>query len=134
MFYLSPPFAALTIAAVLALYVYIKLRVDLIRDRHVVLLMNHDTIFLFEQLAVILFLQRFNVPHAKEQYARGKWKQTMADGAPSETLPRHSSAAGLTPPIWPALLRPWLHCARTATAHRTLAWRAHAASETRLRQ
>ncbi|EOD37629.1 hypothetical protein EMIHUDRAFT_225187 [Emiliania huxleyi CCMP1516] len=38
----------------------IKLRVDLIRDRHVVLLMNHDTIFLFEQLAVILFLQRFN--------------------------------------------------------------------------
>jgi len=84
----------------------IKLRVDLIRDRHVVLLMNHDTIFLFEQLAVILFLQRFNVPHAKEQYARGKWKQTMADGAPSETLPRHSSAAGLTPPIWPPSYAP----------------------------
>ncbi|EOD37631.1 hypothetical protein EMIHUDRAFT_109667 [Emiliania huxleyi CCMP1516] len=53
----------------------IKLRVDLIRDRHVVLLMNHDTIFLFEQLAVILFLQRFNVPHAKEQYARGKRRE-----------------------------------------------------------
>ena len=59
----------------------IKLRVDYIRDRHVVLIMNHDTVHLFEQLAVILFLQRFNVPHAKEEYARGKWKKTMQDKA-----------------------------------------------------
>ena len=35
--------------------------------------MNHDTVHLFEQLAVIL-LQRFNVPHALEHYANGKWK------------------------------------------------------------
>ena len=33
----------------------IKLRVDAIRDRHVLLLMNHDTLHLFEQMAVLLF-------------------------------------------------------------------------------
>ena len=27
---------------------------------------------------MLLFLQRFNVPHALEAYARGKWKATMA--------------------------------------------------------
>mmetsp|Transcript_43436 Transcript_43436/g.139449 ORF Transcript_43436/g.139449 Transcript_43436/m.139449 type:complete len:290 (-) Transcript_43436:356-1225(-) len=88
----------------------IKLRVDLIRDRHVVLLMNHDTIFLFEQLAVILFLQRFNVPHAKEQYARGKWKQTMADGAYDSC-----SVASLT------IVVPWYrHCQMERTSRWTV--------------
>jgi hypothetical protein len=56
----------------------IKMRIELVRDRHVVLVMNHDTVNLFEQLAIILFLQRFNVPHALDEYAKGKWKKTSA--------------------------------------------------------
>ena len=52
------------------------------------------------QVAVLLFLQRFNVPHALEAYARGKWKATMADGAYDEC-----SVASLT------VVVPWYrHC------------------------
>ena len=54
----------------------------------------------FEQLSVLLFLQRFNVPHALEAYARDKWKATMADGAYDEC-----SVASLT------VVVPWYrHC------------------------
>ena len=45
----------------------LKLRVSAIRDKHIVLLMNHDTLHLFEQLAVLLFVQRFNVPHPEPE-------------------------------------------------------------------
>ena len=112
----------------------LKLRVEAVKDKHVVLVMNHDTLHLcaprararrsrarlaftpsrpspppppqrrargsFEQLSVLLFLQRFNVPHALEAYARDKWKATMADGAYDEC-----SVASLT------VVVPWYrHC------------------------
>ena len=32
----------------------LKLRTSAVRDKHVILLMNHDTMYLFEQLAVLL--------------------------------------------------------------------------------
>ena len=89
----------------------LKLRVDFIKDRHVVLLMNHDTVHLFEQLAVILFLQRFNVPHALDEYAKGKWKRTMADGKYDVC-----SVASLT------IIVPWYrHCQMERTSRWTVA-------------
>lgn len=87
----------------------IKMRVSALKDRHVVLLMNHDTIHLFEQLAVILFLQRFLVPHAKPEYAAGKWKKTVRDGAYDVC-----SVASLT------ILVPWYrHCQMERTSRWT---------------
>ncbi|KAL3903926.1 MAG: hypothetical protein SGPRY_011483, partial [Prymnesium sp.] len=53
----------------------IKLRMSAVRNKHVILLMNHDTMYLFEQLAVLLQLQRFNVPKADKDLAARKWKQ-----------------------------------------------------------
>lgn len=88
----------------------IKLRIDYIKDRHVILIMNHDTVHLFEQLAVILFLQRFNVPHALEHYANGKWKKTMQDGAYDSC-----SVASLT------IVVPWYrHCQMERTSRWTV--------------
>lgn len=59
----------------------VKLSIEAIRDRHVVLLMSQDAVTpIFEQLSVLLFLQRFTVPHALDEYAAGKWKQSVADG------------------------------------------------------
>eukprot|EP00965_Chrysotila_dentata_P088792 2931367-Pleurochrysis_carterae.AAC.2 len=39
----------------------VKLRIDAIRDRDVIFIMSHRTEYLFEQLAVLQFLLRFNV-------------------------------------------------------------------------
>ncbi|KAL1523575.1 hypothetical protein AB1Y20_018511 [Prymnesium parvum] len=57
----------------------LKLRMSAVRDKHVILLMNHDTMYLFEQLAVLLHLQRFNVPKSRADLAARKWKQLTAD-------------------------------------------------------
>ena len=53
----------------------LKLRMSAVRDKHVIFLMNHDTSSLFEQLAVLLHLQRFNIPNPKPELAARKWKQ-----------------------------------------------------------
>jgi hypothetical protein len=88
----------------------IKVRIDTVRDKHVVLVMNHDTMHLFEQMAVLLFLQRFNVPHADAEYARGAWKRTICDGRYDEC-----SVAGLT------VIVPWYrHCQMERTSRWTL--------------
>ena len=59
---------------------------------------------------MLLFLQRFNVPHALEAYARGKWKATMADGAYDEC-----SVASLT------VVVPWYrHCQMERTCRWTV--------------
>ena len=59
----------------------IKLRIDLVRDRHVVLLVSQDSSSgVFEQLSVLVFLQRFTVPHALEADAKTKWKKTYTEG------------------------------------------------------
>ena len=58
----------------------VKLRVELVRDAHVVLLMSHENALIFEQLALISFLQRFHLPHPLPEYAAGKWKRSLADG------------------------------------------------------
>ena len=88
----------------------IKVRIDTVRDKHVVLVMNHDTMHLFEQMAVLLFLQRFNVPHADAEYASGAWKRTISDGKYDEC-----SVAGLT------VIVPWYrHCQMERTSRWTL--------------
>ena len=88
----------------------IKVRIDTVRDKHVVLVMNHDTMHLFEQMAVLLFLQRFNVPHADAEYANGAWKRTISDGKYDEC-----SVAGLT------VIVPWYrHCQMERTSRWTL--------------
>ena len=88
----------------------IKVRIDTVRDKHVVLVMNHDTMHLFEQMAVLLFLQRFNVPHADAEYARGAWKRTVCDGRYDE-----ASVASLT------VIVPWYrHCQMERTSRWTL--------------
>ena len=97
----------------------LKLRVAAVRDKHVVLIMNHDTLHLFEQLAVLLFLQRFNVPHPLPAYADGKWKATMRDGAYDVC-----SVASLT------VVVPWCvsrACARTRAREKVEAGRARGA-------
>ena len=83
-----------------------KLRIDMIKDRHVVLLVHHDTTRFFEQMSVILFLQGFKVPHPLEEYAKGKWKRTVADGK-FDTC----SVASLT------IVAPWYrHCQMERTS------------------
>ena len=53
----------------------IKLNVAALHDRHVILLMSMDSIKgFFEQLAVLLHLQRFRVPKVSEEFAEKKWK------------------------------------------------------------
>ena len=60
----------------------VKLRIEAVRDQHVVLLFDQgpDT-NTFEQLSILLFLQRFTVPHALAEYSKDKWKRTITDGA-----------------------------------------------------
>mmetsp|Transcript_50047 Transcript_50047/g.108450 ORF Transcript_50047/g.108450 Transcript_50047/m.108450 type:complete len:501 (+) Transcript_50047:197-1699(+) len=58
----------------------VKLRIDAIRDRDVIFIMSHRTEYLFEQLAVLQFLLRFNVPRPLQSYADGKWKRSLPDG------------------------------------------------------
>lgn len=88
----------------------LKLRIDAIKGKHVVLLMNHDTAHLFEQLAVLLFLQRFVVPHPEPEYAAGKWKRTMRDGRYDECY-----VASLT------VIVPWYrHCQMERTCRWTV--------------
>eukprot|EP00325_Prymnesiales_sp_UTEX-LB-985_P034838 CAMPEP_0174744884 /NCGR_PEP_ID=MMETSP1094-20130205/85532_1 /TAXON_ID=156173 /ORGANISM="Chrysochromulina brevifilum, Strain UTEX LB 985" /LENGTH=107 /DNA_ID=CAMNT_0015949361 /DNA_START=29 /DNA_END=348 /DNA_ORIENTATION=- len=59
----------------------IRLRIDAIRDKHVVLLMNMGTLeAFFEQLAVLLHLQRFRVPRPEQEYADRKWKGIQDSG------------------------------------------------------
>mmetsp|Transcript_27495 Transcript_27495/g.83656 ORF Transcript_27495/g.83656 Transcript_27495/m.83656 type:complete len:449 (+) Transcript_27495:107-1453(+) len=57
----------------------IKLRIDAVRGRHVIFLMSSDKEMIFEQLSVLLFLQRFHVPLPLEEYAKDKWKRSLAD-------------------------------------------------------
>jgi len=88
----------------------LKLRIDAIKGKHVVLLMNHDTAHLFEQLAVLLFLQRFIVPHPEPEYASCKWKRTMRDGRYDECY-----VASLT------VIVPWYrHCQMERTCRWTV--------------
>ena len=88
----------------------IKLRIDMVRDKHIVLVMNHDTMHLFEQISVLLFLQRFNVPHADPENAADKWKRTMEDGRFDEC-----SVASLT------VIVPWYrHCQMERTCRWTI--------------
>ena len=62
------------------------------------------------QVAVLLFLQRFNVPLPLEEYAKGKWKATMADGKYEE-----SAVASLT------VIIPWYrHCQMERTSRWTV--------------
>jgi len=86
----------------------IKVRIETVRDKHVVLVMNHDTMHLFEQIAVLLFLQRFNVPHPDSEYAAGAWKRTISDGKYDEC-----SVASLT------VIVPWY---RLCQMERTSRW------------
>lgn len=58
----------------------IKLALDAVRGRHVIFLISSDSALLFDQLAVLLFLQRFHEPHALPEYAKDKWKRSLADG------------------------------------------------------
>ena len=59
----------------------LRLRIDLVRDRHVVLLFSQDgAAGIFEQLSLLLFLQRFTVPHPLEEDAKTKWKRSYAEG------------------------------------------------------
>lgn len=60
----------------------IKLRIDAVKDKHVVLLFSQDgSQGMFEQLSLLSFLQRFIEPHPLPEYAKGKWKKTVPDGA-----------------------------------------------------
>lgn len=60
----------------------IKLRVETVKDKHIIFIMNMEqNDALFEQLAVLLFLQRFTLPNPEQQYADGKWKATIRDKA-----------------------------------------------------
>uniref|UniRef100_A0A7S0PYE9 Ribose-phosphate pyrophosphokinase N-terminal domain-containing protein n=1 Tax=Coccolithus braarudii TaxID=221442 RepID=A0A7S0PYE9_9EUKA len=78
----------------------LKLRIDVVRDAHVVFLMSHERELFFEQHALISFLQRFNVPRPLPEYAKGKWKESLADGEVDEC-----SVASLT------IVIPWYrHC------------------------
>ena len=62
------------------------------------------------QVAVLLFLQRFNVPLPLEEYAKGKWKATMADGKYEQ-----SAVASLT------VIIPWYrHCQMERTSRWTV--------------
>ena len=59
----------------------IKVRLSAVLNKDVVLLFSmDDTANLFDQLSVLLFLQRILVPRPLAAYAAGKWKQTVADG------------------------------------------------------
>ena len=50
-------------------------KVDAVRDQHVVLLMNMDSMeTFFDQMALLLHLQRFRVPREDEAAALRKWK------------------------------------------------------------
>jgi len=59
----------------------IKVRVDELIGKHVILLMSQDdTSNSFAQLSLLLWLQGFYVPTADADAAKGKWKSTVADG------------------------------------------------------
>ena len=59
----------------------IRLRVKELHDRHVVLIMNMDNLSgFFEQLALLLQLPSFRVPHEREKYATEKWKGIPPSG------------------------------------------------------
>lgn len=60
----------------------VKLRVDCIRDKHIIFLMNMEQPkLLFDQLSVLLFLQRFVLPEPDQKQADEKWKRTIKDSA-----------------------------------------------------
>lgn len=53
-----------------------------IADRKVVLLVDQsDATAVFASLSLVLWLQRFIMPHPSERHAAGKWKQTVHDGS-----------------------------------------------------
>ena len=89
----------------------VKLRIDALVDKHVVFFMNcerNDS--LFTQLNVLMWLQRFVVPHPVEAHAKTKWKTTVATGAYDVC-----SIASLT------LIVPWVrHCQMERTCRWTL--------------
>jgi hypothetical protein len=58
----------------------IKVSLHAVRNRHVVFLMSSDKEMIFEQLSLLLFLQRFHEPHPLPEYAKHKWKSSLADG------------------------------------------------------
>ncbi len=59
----------------------VKVRIDAIRDRDVVVILNMDSNeYQFEQLSLLLLLQRFEVPDPLPEYAKNKWKRSLADG------------------------------------------------------
>lgn len=78
----------------------IKVSLKAVQNRHVVFLMNSDKEMLFEQLSLLLFLQRFHEPHPLPEYAKKKWKSSMADSkcVSSTAQPHrgiaHNSTAG----------------------------------------
>lgn len=60
----------------------IKVRVDELIGKHVILLMSQDdTSNSFAQLSLLLWLQRFYVPKPNAEHAKGKWKETIAAGS-----------------------------------------------------
>jgi len=84
----------------------IKVNLDAVRNRHIVFLINSDKSMIFEQLSLLLFLQRFHEPHALPEYAKDKWKRSLADGKYDI-----SSAASITVVI------PWYrHCQMERTS------------------
>jgi len=85
----------------------IKLLISAVRGKHIVLLLNlDDPKSQFEQLALLLFLQRFIVPHPLAEYAKDAWKKTYADGK-FDTC----SAASIT------VIVPWYrHCQMERTS------------------
>ena len=90
----------------------IKLRIDAVRGRHVIFLMSSDKEMIFEQLSVLLFLQRFHVPLPLEEYAKDKWKRSLAD---SKYASRHTRSAIPTLPIPAWLVVSRLPCPRALT-------------------
>jgi phosphoribosylpyrophosphate synthetase len=60
----------------------IKVRVDALIGKHVILILSQDdTSSAFAQLSLLLWLQRFYVPTPDEAAAKGKWKGTIGAGS-----------------------------------------------------
>ena len=78
----------------------LKLRIDAVVDKHVVFLfdMSGRGEAESEMLHLLLFVQSFKLPRPIEAYAKGKWKQTVADGefdlrAAAAVSQRHTALA-----------------------------------------
>lgn len=92
----------------------LKLRIDAVVDKHVVFLfdMSGRGEAESEMLHLLLFVQSFKLPRPIDAYAKGKWKQTVADGeydlSAAAAVREHTapSPPRLAPPHGPRPARP----------------------------